>query len=145
VSSPSPIPVVAPVVAIGAIAFDDDGRVLLVQRAGAPGAGLWTVPGGKLQFGETLIEGVAREVREETGLDVEVRDLITVVERVNDGADGADPYHYVIHDYLVRATGGTLAAGDDAADARWVAEDELAELPLTAGLVEVLDIARQLR
>jgi ADP-ribose pyrophosphatase YjhB (NUDIX family) len=113
----------APVVAVGAIAIDDGGRVLLVQRGKPPGVGLWTVPGGKLLLGESLVTGCEREVREETGLEVEVGQLVTVVERVVRDDDGRIAYHFVIHDYLVHVRGGELAADDDA----------------------VLDIARQLR
>jgi len=135
----------APVVAVAGIAFDDDDRVLLVRRGQPPGVGLWTVPGGKLLLGESLIDGCAREVREETGLDVEVGMLVTIVERVSRGNDDRVAYHYVIHDYLVEVRGGTLAHADDADDARWFAADELADLSLTDGLLPVLDNARQLR
>ena len=126
-----------PVVAVGAFVFDAAGRVLLVQRGTPPAAGRWTVPGGKLEPGETLAAAVAREVREETGLVVEVGALVEVVERIADG------YHYVILDYAARAVGGALAAGSDAAAARFVDDAELAALPLTDGLLPVLARARQ--
>jgi 8-oxo-dGTP diphosphatase len=126
----------APTVAVGAIVFDATGRVLLVQRGKAPGAGLWSVPGGKLEPAETLAQAVAREVREETGLIVEVGTLACVVERMG------DDYHYVILDYAARIIGGTLAAGGDAAAARLVDEGALARLPLTDGLLDVLARAR---
>ncbi|MDX2090803.1 MAG: NUDIX hydrolase [Kofleriaceae bacterium] len=125
-----------PVVAVAAIVFDADGRVLLVERGKPPGEGQWTVPGGRLEGQETLAQAVAREVREETGLLVEVGPLACVVERMG------DDYHFVILDYLARVIGGTLAAGDDARGARFVPREELASLPLTDGLVEVLDRAR---
>ncbi len=125
-----------PVVAVGAIVFDDRGRVLLVERARPPGVGLWTVPGGRLEGAETLAQAVAREVREETGLTVEVGALACVVERIG------DDYHFVILDYLAREIGGTLAAASDARAARFVGEGELAALPLTDGLVDVLARAR---
>src|SRR5512142_2640786 len=96
-----------PTVAIGAFVFDRDGRVLLVERGQAPAAGLWSIPGGKLEPGETLAQGVAREIREETGMIVEVGTLACVVEHISDG------FHYVILDYLARPIGGTLAAGSD--------------------------------
>ncbi len=135
-----------PVVAVAGIAFDDDGRVLLIQRGKEPGRGLWTVPGGSLELGESMSEAVAREMREETGMEVEVGDLVTIVERVLRADGGGDiEHHFVICDYAVTVVGGTLAAGDDAADARWLTPDEVADLPLTAGLADVLDIARQLR
>ena len=125
-----------PTVAVAAIIFDDEGRVLVIRRGHPPGEGLWTVPGGRLEPGETLAAGVAREVAEETGLVVEVGPLAEVVERM-----GPD-YHFVILDYLARVTGGTLTAATDATDARFVTADELARLPVTDGLVLVIDRAR---
>ena len=138
-----------PVVAVGAIVFDTRGRVLLIERGTPPGVGLWTLPGGKLEGAETLAQAVAREVRDETGLVVEVGPLSCVVERMG------DDFHFVILDYLARVIGGTLAAapkvegggftptpGDDARDARFVLPEDLAALPLTDGLVDVLERAR---
>jgi len=125
-----------PTVAIGAIVFDGDGRVLLVERGRPPGEGLWTVPGGKLEPGETLAQGVAREVREETGLVVEIGALACVAEHISEG------YHYVILDYFARPIGGSLAPGSDVRDARFVTEAELGALPLTEGLLPVLVRAR---
>ena len=127
-----------PVVAVAAIVFDAAERVLLIERGRPPGVGLWSVPGGKLEHAETLAQAVAREVREETGLVVEVGGLACVVERIS------DDFHYVILDYLARVIGGPPAPvpGDDVRDARWVAPDELAALPLTEGLIPVLERAR---
>jgi len=127
---------VTPIVAVGAIVFDAEGRVLLIERGKPPAAGLWSVPGGRLEGAETLAQGVAREVREETGLVVEVGPLACVVERMG------DDYHFVILDYLARVIGGQLAAASDARDARFVSSDELATLPLTDGLAAVLERAR---
>ena len=124
------------IVAVGAIVFDADGRVLLIERGKPPAAGLWSVPGGRLEGAETLAQGVAREVREETGLVVEVGPLACVVERMG------DDYHFVILDYLARVIGGQLAPASDARDARFVSSDELATLPLTDGLAAVLERAR---
>src|SRR5580692_510995 len=95
----------APMVAVGAFVFDAEDRVLLVERGQPPSEGAWTVPGGKLEAGETLAQAVAREVREETGLVVEVGALACVVESFGEG------FHYVIIDYLARPIGGTLASG----------------------------------
>jgi len=131
-----------PTVAVGGIAFDDQGRVLLVQRGRPPGVGLWTVPGGKVEPGERLAEAVAREIREETGLTVVVGAPVEIIERFGDGRDGDPPYHFVIIDYAVTVTGGALAAADDVADARWFEWDELNGLPVTQGLVAVLERAR---
>ena len=125
-----------PICAVAGIVFDPEGRVLLVQRAKEPGLGLWTVPGGRLEGQETLAQGVAREVREETGLVVEVGPLSCVVERMG------DDFHFVILDYLARVIGGSLAAGSDASAARFVDEAELHELRTTDGLLDVLTRAR---
>jgi 8-oxo-dGTP diphosphatase len=130
-----------PVVAVAAIVFDPEGRVLLVERAKPPGVGEWSVPGGRLEDTETLAQAVAREVREETGLVVEVGPLSCVVERMG------DDFHYVILDYLAHVIGGpdgrfTPVAGSDAAAARFVPSDELSKLPLTEGLLVVLERAR---
>lgn len=126
-----------PVVAVAAIVYDPQGRVLLVERGKPPGEGLWTVPGGRLEASETLAQGVAREVREETGMIVEVGALACVVERMG------DDYHFVILDYVARAIGGELAPGSDARAAKWVDEGELQTLPLTDGLQDVLMRARK--
>lgn len=125
-----------PVCAVGAFIFDASNRVLVIQRGRPPGEGLWSVPGGKLEATETLAQAVARETREETGLVVEVGPLACVVERMG------DDFHFVILDYLARVLGGTLAAGSDVTDARWVTDDELAALPHTDGLLAVLARAR---
>ena len=136
-------PAAQPVVAVAAIVFDDDDRVLLIERGRPPGVGLWSVPGGRVELGESLAAAVAREVAEETGLTVEVGPLIEVVERVT-ATDGGT-YHYVILDYLAWRTGDLTApprAGDDVRDARFVAAAELEALPLTDGLIPVIDRAR---
>ena len=139
-------PAAQPVVAVAAIVFDDAGRVLLIERGRPPGVGLWSVPGGRVELGESLAAAVAREVAEETGLTIEVGPLIEVVERVTATADGT--YHHVILDYLAWRTGDlTIAprAADDVRDARFVTAAELATLPLTDGLIPVIDRARALR
>jgi 8-oxo-dGTP diphosphatase len=128
--------VMTPIVGVGAIVFDEAGRVLLVERGKPPAAGLWSVPGGRLEPRETLAQAVAREVREETGLIVEVGTLACVVERI------ADDHHFVLLDYFARVTGGTLAAASDARAARFVELDQLSALPLTEGLADVLARAR---
>jgi ADP-ribose pyrophosphatase YjhB (NUDIX family) len=127
---------VTPTVAVGAFVFDAAGRVLLVERGRPPGVGLWTVPGGKLEPGESLAEAVARELREETGLVVEVGPLVDVIEV------RTPPYHYIILDYLARVVGGVLVAGDDVRAARFVDDADLAGLALTEGLLPVLARAR---
>jgi 8-oxo-dGTP diphosphatase len=133
---------VRPTVAVGAFVFDDAGRVLLIERGQPPGEGLWTVPGGRVELGESLAAAVVREVREETGLEVTCGALVEVVERVT--RTDAALWHYVILDYLAAITGGSLASGSDVRDARFVDDEGLATLPLTDGLLPVLARARAL-
>jgi ADP-ribose pyrophosphatase YjhB (NUDIX family) len=112
---------------------DGRGRLLMIKRGHEPGAGLWSIPGGRIEPGETDAEAVVREMIEETGLAVEVGRLIGRVQRP--GLDGAV---IDIRDYAATVTGGTLRAGDDAADARWVAPGELQSLDITEGLIDAL-------
>ncbi len=128
----------SPAIGVGAFVFDPQGRVLLVRRARDPNADRWAIPGGRLMAGETLAQGVAREVHEETGLIVEVGPLACVVEVVDDA------HHYVVLDYLGRVIGGTLGAADDVTDARYVAVDELSRFPVVDGLEALVARARLL-
>jgi ADP-ribose pyrophosphatase YjhB (NUDIX family) len=119
-----------PLVGVGAVVVHE-GRVLLVRRGSEPLKGHWTLPGGVLEVGETLVEGVAREVREETGLLVEPLELVELVDRIHREAGretgreaGRVRYHYVIADYLCRVTGGELRAASDADAVRWVERAE---------------------
>jgi 8-oxo-dGTP diphosphatase len=118
---------------VGAVIKDAQGRLLLIKRGHAPGAGLWSLPGGRIEPGETDAQALVREMREETGLLVKAGALIGTVRRPAGHGDVLD-----IRDYAAAVTGGTLAAGDDAAEARWVAASELGVLPLTEGLAETL-------
>ena len=118
---------------VGAVVIDGQGRLLMIKRGHEPGAGLWSIPGGRIEPGETDAEAVAREMTEETGLKVQVGRLIGRVRRP--GLNGAV---IDIRDYAAAVTGGTLRAGDDAADARWVAPGELESLDITEGLIDAL-------
>jgi 8-oxo-dGTP diphosphatase len=118
---------------VGAIIIDDEGRLLLIKRGHDPEAGRWSLPGGRIEAGETDEQAVVREIAEETGLRVAVGRLVGAVERP--GGDGAV---IDIRDYAATVTGGTLASGDDAADARWVSPAGLGDLRLTSGLAETL-------
>ena len=127
----------SPAIAVGAIVIDK-GALLLVKRDREPARGEWSLPGGRVEVGETLREALVREVREETGIDVDVDGLIGVAERVVRDDDGDIAYHYVILDYVCQARTHTLKPGDDAADARWVPAESLADMTLTSGLLEFL-------
>lgn len=121
-----------PVLAVSAVILDDQNRVLLVERANPPAAGLWSLPGGKVEPGERLAEACVREVREETGLQVVPGALVGIAERIGTG------YHYVILGFLCTLGGGTLQAGGDARDVRYASAADLATLPHTEGLAEVV-------
>jgi 8-oxo-dGTP diphosphatase len=112
----------APLVGVGAVIVQD-ARVLLVRRGTEPLKGHWTLPGGMLELGEALTAGTVREVREETGLDVEPIELIELLDRVHREGERVR-YHYVIADYLCRVTGGELRAASDADAVRWVERSE---------------------
>ncbi|MFC9918983.1 NUDIX hydrolase [Agromyces binzhouensis] len=119
--------------AAGAVITDDDGRVLLVRRGAAPQRGRWSVPGGRLEPGESFADAAAREVLEETGLRVVVgRELWSLRLPTADGRE------FDIHDFAATVVGGALEAGDDAADARWFAPGELHRLRVTTHLVTYL-------
>ncbi len=130
----------APLMCVGAVIVDE-GRVLLVRRGTEPMKGHWTLPGGLLELGESLTEGVVREVREETGLIVEVLELIELLDRIH-REETLVRYHYVIADYLCRVAGGQLQAASDADAVRWVEREEwkadgaLRLDPITARVIE---------
>jgi 8-oxo-dGTP diphosphatase len=118
---------------VGAVVFDGQDRLLMIQRGHDPGAGLWSIPGGRVEPGETDVQALVRELLEETNLQVKVGKLVGSVQRQGPGDMVID-----IRDYAATVTGGTLRAGDDAADARWVTAAELARLEVTDGLIEAL-------
>ena len=112
----------APLVGVGAVIVQA-GRVLLVQRGTEPARGRWSIPGGLIEVGESLSDAVIREVREETGLQVEPLELVELLDRIHRDGDRVR-YHYVIADYLCRVAGGTLHAASDADAVRWIERAE---------------------
>lgn len=121
-----------PQVAVGAIVTDIVGRVLLIQRVHPPSQGKWTLPGGRVEGGETLAQALHRELRAETGLSARLGPLAEVFEYID------DRYHYVILDYRMTEPEGTLQAGEDAVAARFVSLAEAEKLPTTDGLIPLL-------
>jgi len=131
-----------PIVGVGAVIIDQ-GRVLLVKRGSPPLLGEWSLPGGVVELGETLRAAAEREAREETGLTVKASEVLEVLDRIVPGKDGAPQYHYVLVDFLCVVHGGTLHAGSDAGDARWVRENELERFNLEQPAIEVIRKAFQ--
>jgi 8-oxo-dGTP diphosphatase len=118
-----------PIIGVGAVIIHD-GRALIVQRAGEPRKGEWTVPGGVLELGETLRSGTEREVLEETGLVVQAGPVVDVFENIWPDSTGKTEFHYVLVDFLCELISGELKAETDAADARWITLEELDGLEL---------------
>lgn len=125
---------------VGALIFEGD-RVLLVQRGNEPLKGWWSLPGGGVETGERLEAAMRREVREETGLEVEIVKVATIFERLMADGEGRCEYHYVLIDYECRVVGGVLQAGDDSAAVDWFPVAGLGELRLTEGTREVIEQA----
>jgi 8-oxo-dGTP diphosphatase len=120
-----------PQIAVGAIIVRDD-ALLMVKRAHDPGRGLWSIPGGRLEHGEYITDALTREVKEETGVDVAVGDMVGILEVVGDP-------HYVVLDFLAEPAGDAPPrAAQDAAEARWVPLDDVAALDCTPRFVETL-------
>jgi mutator protein MutT len=125
-----------PIVGVGAVIVHD-GKALIIKRANDPYKGQWSIPGGRVELGESLADAVRREMREETGLEVEVGPVIEVFERIQH-RDARVYYHFVIIDYLCSCVGGTLCAADDAEDAVWVTSEELDHYDIRASAVGVI-------
>jgi 8-oxo-dGTP diphosphatase len=126
-----------PRVGVGAVVLHQH-RVLLVRRGGQPSMGKWTLPGGLVELGETTGEAIQRELQEECGLDVRLGGVAGVVDRVVRDGEGRVRYHYVLVDYLAFADSEAVTAGSDAAEARWVAVEQVAALDITDGLVDMI-------
>jgi mutator protein MutT len=129
-----------PFVGVGAVVVDG-GRVLLVRRANDPLKGEWSLPGGAVEAGETLEVAIAREVREETGLDVDVGPMVDVLDRIRFDSDGRILYHYVLIDFVCKPNGGTLCCGTDASDVTWAPVMELSQYGLAAATTTVIQKA----
>ncbi|MGH9413546.1 MAG: NUDIX hydrolase [Terriglobales bacterium] len=132
-----------PIVGVGVVVRRGD-ELLLVERGHEPLAGMWSVPGGAVELGETTRAAAAREVEEETGIAVEIGRLLTVVDRVQRDLAGRLHYHYVLVEFEARPrdAGAEPRAATDARQARWVHWEDLANYALVPKLEEVLALVR---
>lgn len=130
---------VAPVVGVGGVVVRD-GRALLVRRGKPPLLGRWVIPGGTVELGETLEDALVREIREETGLEAEPVEVLTVFDRIERDRESV-AYHYVIVDYLCRHRAGEARAASDALEVAWARPEELARYDLPAKALEVVEDA----
>ncbi|BFI76230.1 NUDIX hydrolase [Sulfurisphaera ohwakuensis] len=121
-----------PLVAVGGVIFNKDRKVLLVKRKNPPNKGSWAIPGGKVKYGETLEEAVKREIKEETNLNVKVKELLAIVEIIKEG------FHYIILDFICENIEGELMANSDAEDARFFSFDELINIAVSPTTIEML-------
>ena len=129
-----------PVVGIGAVVIRD-GKVLLIRRGVAPGKGLWAVPGGSLELGETLQQGAEREILEETGITIRAREPIYAFDFFERDPDGRIRFHFVIVDLAADYIRGDVKGADDALEARWLAPGELDHLPVSKNTLKLLRAA----
>ena len=126
-----------PVVAVGAIVFRDN-RVLLVRRGQPPSQDLWAIPGGRVEIGETLQEAAEREILEETGISIRALEPVYTFDYIERDGSAFPRFHYVIIDLTADYISGKIRAGDDAAEARWVAADELAGMKVRSKTLHLL-------
>lgn len=126
-----------PRVGVGAIVIHE-GKVLLVQRGIDPSRGLWAIPGGSLELGETIQAGAEREILEETGVSIRAGEPVYTFDFFERDAEGRIRFHYVIVDVIGEYVSGLAQGADDAADARWLSPEELTVLPVSQNTLRVL-------
>jgi 8-oxo-dGTP diphosphatase len=127
----------APIAGVGVVVLKGD-KVLLVRRGKEPGRGRWGLPGGAVELGETVAQAAEREVDEECGIEIEIRDVIEVIDRIIPDDDGQIRYHYILIDLLAEHRRGDPIASSDAAEVRWVLEKELDQLELSPATSRVI-------
>ena len=125
---------------VGALIFDGD-SILLVERAGEPLKGYWSLPGGLVETGELIEDALRREIREETGLEVEPVFRFDIFERIMRDDQGRPEYHYVLVDYVCKVTGGALRPADDVSSVEWVPQVKLRDYKITPGTIEAVERA----
>lgn len=133
-----------PIIGVAGVAIRNK-KILLVKRSGEPGKDLWSLPGGVVEVGERLVDALKREVKEETNLDCEVKDLINIAEVILRDRDGRVKYHYVILDYLINVTNDEAKPSSDASAVGWFSYDEAKQVQLTPPTAELLEKLRAMK
>jgi len=133
-----------PVLGVGAVIWNDRYEIVLIRRGKAPRQDQWSIPGGHLEWGESLHDAILREVMEETGLTVAIAGLIDTVDLITRDATGEVTRHYVLIDFAARLVAGELTAGSDAAEARWVPFSTLDDYPLWSETRRIIEDSRRL-
>jgi ADP-ribose pyrophosphatase YjhB (NUDIX family) len=133
----------APELAVSAAIFRN-GEVLVVRRAGAPAKGLWTLPGGRVEVGETLVDALKREIVEETALSIDVIGLAGYREIILPQAVGERGRHFVILPFAAHWRFGDVVLNDELSDGRWMPIEAVTALPTTDGLIDILQQAQRL-
>ena len=133
-----------PIIAVGAVIQNDAGEILLIRRGRPPREGEWSIPGGKVQWGEPVRHALEREVDEETGLKIELAGLIDIVDSLIEDESGSLAHHHVLLDYAARALSGTSRAGDDVQEVKWVARENVDDYPMWDETRRVIAAARHL-
>ncbi len=126
---------------VGAIVIRE-GKILLVKRGVPPGKGLWAVPGGMIELGETIQQAAEREILEETGIRIQAREPVYTFDLIDRDAEGRIRYHYVVVDVFAYYVSGEPVARDDVVEARWVAPEELETLPASPNTIRLLRVIR---
>jgi mutator protein MutT len=129
-----------PIPGVGVIVVNG-GKVLIIKRAFEPSKGKWSIPGGVVELGERVRDAAKREVREETGLDIEIKELVTVVDTIVSDADGKIRFHFVLIDFWAELTGGTVKLSGECLEAAWITENDLNSYDLTAGARKAIERA----
>ncbi len=135
----------SPIVGVGAVIWNAQHEIVLIRRGQEPRLGEWSIPGGKVEWGEGLREALLREVREETGLGVEIENLIDVVDSITRDTAGTVLRHYVLIDFTARHVAGALRCGSDAAEARWVPHSAIGEYALWTETRRIIDTSARMR
>ena len=124
-------------IGVGAVAIKD-GKILLMKRAFEPGKGRWSIPGGLVEVGETLSDACAREMEEETGIKIQILELINAYDMIVPDEAGKTKYHYVLIDFLARPVGGTERPSDEVLEMKWVTYDEAKQMDMTNSAIKAL-------